>query len=537
MQHRRIIGWSAGLIAGLIAGNAIAQPEAAPPRSAEVEAPPPSNERRFDIFEYVVDGNTVLQVPDVEEAVYPFLGEQRRSEDVDKAREALEKLYQDRGYQAVQVAIPEQGVESGVIHIQVVENPVGRLRVVDAKYHLIDDIKASAPSLAEGKVVNTKDVQADIVALNQQPNVTVTPRLKAGAAPGTIDVDLEVKDQQPFHASVEVNNQHAQATSELRTVASVGYDNLWQLGHSINLSYMIAPQNPDDAQVLSGTYVAKLPGTPVTLLGYAVKSDSNVAAIAGTDVVGAGTIFGARAIVNLPGTDKFFQSVTAGIDRKDLSQNVITGGIGSSAPVLYYPGTVAYSGTWQDGDKSTHIGASVNFALPAGSSSSKFDAQRFDALRQYFYVKGDASRTQPLPYGFTAYARVMGQMSGEPLLSSEQFSAGGENTVRGYLEAERLGDYGATGTFELRTPNLGQEIYSGIKEFRLLAFVDGSILAIRDPLPGQTTAFHLAGAGIGTRFNAFDHLNAALDVAYTLIDGAVTPVGTTQLYFRVWSGF
>jgi hemolysin activation/secretion protein len=500
-------------------------------------SPMPVAGRRFDIFEYVIDGNTVLQVPEVEEAVYPFLGEQREADDVDKAREALERLYQSKGFQAVQVSIPEQGIESGIIHIQVTENPVGRLRIVDSRFHSLQALRENAPSLAEGKVLNTKDVQADIVALNQQPNVTITPQLKAGRVPGTVDVDLQVQDHPPFHASVEVNNQYGQATSELRTVASVGYDNLWQLGHSVNLSYLIAPQDPDDAKVLSGSYLARIPRTSVSLLGYAVKSDSNVAALAGTDVVGKGTIFGARAIVSLPGTDMFFQSLTLGVDRKNLTQNVITSGVPSNAPILYYPASIAYSGTWQQGEEATHIGASLNFALPAGSGSSKFDAQRFDALRQYFYVKGDASRSQPLPLDLILYGRAAGQITEDSLLSSEQLSAGGENTVRGYLEAERLGDYGALGTLELRSPNFGTDIYSGIKEWRVLAFVDGAILAIRNPLPGQLTSYRIAGAGIGTRFNAFDRVNAAFDVAYAIADGAVTQSGTTRLHFRVWSGF
>src|SRR5262245_11730121 len=101
---------------------------------------------RFDIMEYVVDGNTVLSVPDIEEAVYSYLGEMRTAADVDMARETLERAYQMRGFQTVQVVIPEQGVETGIIHLQVIENPVGRLRVVGSKFHSLADIREKAPS-------------------------------------------------------------------------------------------------------------------------------------------------------------------------------------------------------------------------------------------------------------------------------------------------------------------------------------------------------------------------------------------------------
>ena len=492
---------------------------------------------RFDIFEYVVDGNTVLDVPAIEEAVYPFLGEQRNAGDVDMARETLEKTYQMRGFQTVQVVIPEQGVESGVIHLQVVENPVGRLRVVGSKFHSLSDIRQTAPSLAEGKVTNTTEVQNDIVALNRQADLKVTPRLKAGQVPGTVDVDLEVEDKLPLHANIEINNQYNQKTEPLRVVGSVSYDNLWQEGHSISLSYQVAPQRTSDAQAYSGSYSWPVERTPFTILAYGVKSDSDVAALAGTDVVGRGTIFGFRGIVNLPGRDNFYHSFTAGIDRKNLTQNVITAGLPANSTVLYYPASLAYSATWQESDLVTKVGGSIDFALPVGSGSAKLDLQRFGALRQYIYAKFDVSHQQPLASGYSVYGRIQAQVTNDPLLSSEQMSAGGANSIRGYLEAERLGDYGVSGTIEFRTPSFGKAVSPSVDDWHFLAFLDGGALWLQQPLPGEKSSFTLGSAGIGTRFSAFESLNGAADIAVAAVDGAVTKMGATRVHFRLWSGF
>jgi hemolysin activation/secretion protein len=536
-----------GPVIGVIAGLCLCSPGAfaqTTDRDAPRAAPGGSAKNgkdaqlRFNILEYVVDGNTALPVPVIEEAVYPFLGEQKTAGDVDRAREALEHAYQSRGYQTVQVYIPQQGVESGTIHLQVVENPVGRLRVVNSAYHSLQMIKATAPSIAEGKVPNMKELRDDIIALNQQPDMRVTPRLKAGRAPGTVDVDLEVQDSLPLHGSVEVNNQNNQDTTPLRTVGTVSYDNLWQLGHSVALSYQVAPERPSDAQVFSGTYLFKIPRTPLAFLIYGVKSDSNVAALAGTLVVGKGNIVGARAIVTLPGTDTFYHSITAGIDRKDLLQNVITAGVESRAPVLYYPISIAYAATEQEKNEITQFNASLNFAVPGvGSGSLEFDPQRFDALRQYIYLKMTASRVQPLPWGMSLFGKFEGQITNDPLLSSEQFSVGGANSVRGYLEAEELGDYGALGTIELRSPSFGQDISSKIEDWHLLAFFDGAAAYIRDPLEEQQSAFHLAGAGVGMRLTALNAINAALDVAIPLTDAAETKKGDVRLHFLVSSAF
>lgn len=501
------------------------------------QAPAPVQaEQRFDILEFVVDGNTVLPQTALEEAVYPFLGEDRVAADVDKARDALERLYRERGYQTVQVSIPRQGVENKIIHLQIVENPVGRLRVVDSKYHTPSDIKQNAPSLAEGTVPNLNAVQKDIVALNQQADLKVTPRLKAGQA-GTVDVDLEVEDTLPLHASVEINNQHNQQTSALRTSATVSYDNLWQMGHSASFTYQVAPQNRDDAEVFSASYLARIPRSDWSFLAYGVKSNSQVAALSNTDVIGKGTIFGTRAILNLPGTDTFYQSLTLGLDRKDLSQKVVTAGVPADAPVLYYPLSIVYAPLWRDGDTATQASASLNFAVPGiGSDSRKFDVQRFDAQRQYFYAKGELRHTQPLPFGLQGFARLEGQIGNGALLSSEQMSAGGVNSVRGYLEAERLGDKGVQSSLELRSPLLDRFSYSLLSDWRIGAFYDSAALWQNQTLPGEHGSFGLSSAGLSTRFNVRQVLTGALDLAFPLRDGAVTKAGDPYLHFRFSAG-
>jgi hemolysin activation/secretion protein len=505
---------------------------------AAADAPDKAAARHFDILEYVVDGNTVLDVPDIEEAVYPFLGEGRTADDVDGARKALQDVYQKHGFQTVQVSIPQQGVETGIIHLQVAENPVGRLRVVDSKYHLLSEIKATAPSVAEGKVINMQDVQKDIVALNEQPDLKVTPQLKAGAAPGTVDVDLKVQDNPPLHASLEVNNQYNQDTTPLRLVGTVSYDNLWQAGHSVSLTYQVAPEDLGNAKVLSGSYLFRVPDTQISVLAYGVKSDSNVAALAGTDVIGRGNIEGLRTILTLPGDAGFFQSLTVGLDRKDLAQNVVTGGQPSNAPVLYYPVTLAYHGALTEGETQTLIDASLDFALAGlGSDSTKVDSQRYNASRQYFYARAGVTRIEPLPWGMTLFGKVDGQITADPLLSSEQFSEGGVNSVRGYLEAERLGDYGVHSTLELRSPSFADAISASINDWRVHAFFDGAGVWLRDPLAGEQSSYGLYGVGLGSRVTAFDDINAAVDIAFPLTKGATTKAGDMRVHFRVSSGF
>src|SRR5262249_59196248 len=93
-------------------------------------------------------------------------------------------------------------------------------------------IKENSPSLAEGSVRNFNEVTQDVIALNQWPERRVTPSLKAGVVPGTVDGDLTVNDTFPLHGSAELNNRYSANTDPLRVNASLSYNNLWQLGHS-----------------------------------------------------------------------------------------------------------------------------------------------------------------------------------------------------------------------------------------------------------------------------------------------------------------
>lgn len=105
---------------------------------------------------------------------------------------------------------------------------------------------------------NFTQAPAELAPVNAQPGQQVVPTLKPGSLPQTMDVTLKVNVTYPLHASVEVNNDHSADTPELRTVANVRYDNLWQAGHTISATYIVAPQDRHAAEVYALSYLAPL---------------------------------------------------------------------------------------------------------------------------------------------------------------------------------------------------------------------------------------------------------------------------------------
>lgn len=510
--------------------------------------------QRFDIDEFRVEGSEALPQIEVEGAVYPFLGPNRTEADVEKARAAIEKAYHDKGLKTVSVSVPPQNALRGFVVLKVTENKVGQLRVKGSRYFDLDKIKRTAPSLREGTLPNLdNDVKRDVVALNQWPDRRVTPTLRAGLTPGTVDVDLNVEDTYPLHGSIELNNSFSPSTTPLRTSVTLRYDNLWQLGHSASVTYQEAPLRPQDARVYSGSYVARTDLNWLNVLIYGLKSESNVATVGGANVIGPGQQIGTRAIITLPSQGELIHTLSVGADYKNFGQIINFGTPDSaiSAPVEYVPFVVSYNASFTAEGRQTNFDATFTAGLRGiGSQPDVFDNRRFNATPNFVHARLGLSHTQDGPGGMQLYVKVQGQAADQPLVSSEQYSIGGLETVRGYAESQVLGDYGFAGTVELRTPNLapyfeqklpnplGEPInFNAVNEWRFFAFADGGRTRIFDPLAEQQAQFDLASYGVGTRIKFLKYFNGMALVGVPLITQQQTLAHSPNYKFRVWGEF
>ena len=507
-------------------------------RAAFEEPPPfvdaPANDT-FLIREYRISGSSTLPRDEVDKAVYNFLGPGRTPVDVENARTALEAAYHEAGFQTVSVSIPPQSVTSGVIVLRVSEAPIGRLRVKGSRFFNIEKIKKMAPSLAEGSIPNFNDVQRDILALNQNGDLQVTPSLAPGAAPGTVDVELTVKDKFPLHGSVELNNRYSPNTTPLRLDTALRYDNLWQLGHTIGAAFQIAPQRPSDALVFSGYYIARTEAIDwASLMLQATRQNSEVSTLGGTDSLGNGEIYGGRFLFNLPSKTGFFHSASMGVDYKDFAQDLVVGDQTISSPLQYWPFSINYNASSIGKHYETGLTGGVTFSFRGTGEQEAidFDNRRYNATANFFYFRGGIDHTQNLPWDFQLLAAVQGQATANPLVDTEQFSLGGLNTVRGYLESTVVGDNAIAGTLQFQTPSLLSRLPEG-NEWRFFAFIDAGYASLNDPLPEQESTFTLWSYGFGTSIRLVGHLNGEFLIGIPQITQEPVTAGSPLFTFRI----
>lgn len=496
--------------------------------------------RRVDVNEYFVRGNTVLDARAIEEAVYPFLGPQKTLSDIEGARDALQKVYQAQGYQSVFVELPEQKVDDGIVYLHVSETKVGRVRVVGAKHYSPVEIRDEVPALQEGQVPDFARVQTQLAGLNRSAGRQVTPLVREGQRPGTMDVDLQVEDQNPWHASLGLNNDYSADTEKLRSVATLGYDNLWQLGHSISLTYFTAPQDSANAKVWSGSYSAPLSERwSLQFSGY--QSDSNIATIGGSNVLGKGHSYGVSAIYSLPAAGNWANSLSVGVDFKDFDEQMRFGSSSDQIPLKYAPLTFGYNGYRYS--ETSQLGLGLNLIVGTrsffgyGSDAEAFQYKRDAASPSFAVLKGDLNFTYTFASDWQSASKAGFQLASGPLVSNEQYSAGGATSVRGYLAAERTGDEGYLLSQELRTPSLARFLGSYVQEWRFYAFAEGAHLSLHDPLPEQEDAYSLASIGLGTRASLSKWLSGSLDWGYPLKDGPNTQKYDPRLHFSVQATF
>ena len=500
-----------------------------------------SGETSFEITAFEVNGNTILPTGKVQAAVALFIGPRKTASDVEKARDVLEKLYHDSGYPAVMVNIPEQTLKNGIVKLEVIETRIGKVKVTGNRYFTMDKILHDLPAFAPGEILYLPKVQEEVGRLNRNPDFKVDPVITPGTESGTIDAELKVEDQLPLHGYLELNNRNSHNTTALRLNAMIRYDNLWQQEHSISFQYQTSPQNLNQVEVGSFSYILPAPwNLDHQLVFYGIWSDSNTAFGEGFAVVGKGQIFGVRYVVPLPQYKLYSHNVTLGLDYKHFNQtfgfaNPVSGQI-TETPISYTPLSASYSASLPDewgGVSQFSAGVNLNFR-GINSRESEFETKRYMAEANYIYATAGIQRMQKLPQGMNLLVKLDGQIANEPLIDNEEYSAGGMENVRGYLESEAMGDNALHGTVEVSFPDPVDSSAIG-KTVHMTPFIfyDMVRLITQHALPGQMSTIELQGTGVGIRGSVTKNLEYEMDWAIALQASAQIRRNDQRVNFKV----
>lgn len=476
---------------------------------------------RFDITNYNVEGDRMLGLEKIKAILAPFIGKDKDFGTVQEALDALEGAYHKMGYTTIQVMLPEQELELGVIRLVVIETRIGSIKIEGNKYFSESNIRRSIPLLQTGVIPNMHKISSSLKTANENPVKKVGMQLESSDRDNEVNAVLKVMDEKPWKVSLMGDNTGNQSTGVWRSGVVLQHANLWDRDNVLSLQYMTSPEKADKVHILGFGYHIPLYSLRDSISLYAGYSDVDSGTIyAGTadiKVSGRGLSFGGKYNQNLARIGFYDHKLSYGADyRKYQSNTTILGTIPMDTNVVVHPVNIAYAGTFQMGGSEAAFNLSLIRNIPGGSegNSEAFRKVRGNASANYTIFRYGANFRHLLPMDLIMRLVVNGQFTNDPLVPGEQFGLGGANSVRGFQEREVSDDIGNSGSIELYSPDFLSLMKIEGGQLRLLMFYDTGQVSKVNPLPGEESYSVISSAGMGLRLTWGKNFSLLTDYGY-----------------------
>ncbi|HET9403079.1 MAG TPA: POTRA domain-containing protein [Burkholderiales bacterium] len=502
---------------------AVTEPAPPPPPPAPeppAYVPPP----RFDIKRFEIVGSSALSNEEMEQLVAPHTGQNKDFADIQRALEALEQAFRDRGYGVAQVILPEQDITRGVVQFRIVQPRVGRVVIEGNTRFDAENIRRSLPTVKEGETPNSKDIARNLQITGEHPVKQTNVLLRAGASEDQVDVAIKVTDDKPWRAFFTLDNTGTGETGYFRTGFGVQHTNLFNRDHTLTASYITSPGHVSDVTIFGLGYRMPFYDLNSSLDLIAGYSDVNSGVVQGLfNVSGSGSIFAARWNYFLHKWKDMEQKLTFGLDYRAFKNEVLVAGQPLVPDITVRPASVTYSGLYRmtAAELSFYAGAAAN--IPGGNDGDQaaFTASRPGANDDYTMLRYGMNYTRQFRNEWQTRFGFNGQYTSNALVAGEQYGIGGPDTVRGYLLREVANDKGYSGQVELYTPDLARGFgMTDAYKTRLLAFYDWGSVERNHALPGEIQRDSIASVGVGLRLTYKKSVSLRLDLAQILQETA-----------------
>lgn len=489
----------------------------------------------FAIQSFDIQGNTLLEQASIDAALAPYLGQEKNFDDIQKALEALETLYRDRGYSTVQVLLPEQELQNNRVSLLVIEKRLGQIQMEGAQHFDADNIRNSLPGLIPGNVPRLSEVSRSLRVANENPAKKVVLQLSSNPATDAVDAHLRVTDEKPWKIGATLDNTGSDATGKTRLGVLFQHANLFNRDHVMTFQYNTSPEKPERVSIYGLGYRIPLYAWGDSLDFFGAYSDVDsgtlTTGVLNLNVSGKGTVYGARYNQTLPRVGDYDHKLVYGVDYKSYENNIGFAGVPLGHDITVRPISLSYMGNWSGTDTLLSGFLSLHRNMPGGSDGDNkaFNLARAGAKADYNILRYGANGQWSIVQDWQIRANFSGQTTSDTLVPGEQFGLGGANSIRGFQEREYSDDKGYLLSAELYTPELCSRHFNG--NCRLLTFYDFGKLMRNDPLPGERGRTTLASAGFGMRLEAGRNVSLRLDLGRILDDDGAGSKGNTRLHF------
>jgi hemolysin activation/secretion protein len=392
-------------------------------------------------------------------------------------------FYQHHGYPFARAFLPAQPLETGQLHIHIVEGRYGQVRALGDPT-LARQGQRYLSALTPGAVIESASLERASLILSDLPGIQAAPVVRPGEQVGTGDLDVHLKRGPRYTGDVGVDNHGNYYSGQLRARASLNVNSPFMLGDQINLR---AIYTQDTLWMGSLGYSAPLGASGLRgNLSYTQTHYDLAHGFEGNK--GIARISSAGLSYPLLRSQARNLSLTAAVQHKNLYNSYFYGASADKYSSMTLPLGLSFDA------RDTIGGGGVTYG---GLTWTHGDLRKNDPVRKGSFDKLnlDLMRLQALPGNLTLYARVSGQWAGKNLDSSETMFLGGPSGVRAYPTGEAGGDMGWLAQIELR-------YQAGM--FSPYVFYDHGRIKVNakpEKVAMPSPDLHRSGAGVGVRVN------------------------------------
>jgi hemolysin activation/secretion protein len=413
--------------------------------SQKLEAATKEDTVKAVIKSFKFTGNTIIPTSELETIVAPYIGKELGFNALQKVVAEVSDYYASQGGLA-KVYLPKQDITGGLVSIAIVEGKLNSV-IIDNK-----EAKLSTPTAenyiysqnAKNTPIKNKELSRALMNLNDLGGLKATSSLAPGAAEGSSDLVVKLKDGAKYSADVGVDNYGSKSTGFDELSAGVNVNNISRsdLYDSLNVRGMMT----------QGVRFARLAySLPVGYYGDKIGLSQSVMTyrLVSGDINGDGS--SATTAVNW--SHPFVRSREFNINlNNELSNKTYNDQAAGSATdkrvtvlnsTLSFDKADAFLGGGQNS-------ASVAVALGKVKKEGDGFVDTNNINGNYLKYSLNMSRQQYISDTLSLQASINAQMSNKNLDGSEDLSLGGANAVRAYPTSEVSGDMGYMASVELK---------------------------------------------------------------------------------------
>lgn len=471
---------------------------------------PEAQKIKFTLHKVELSGNHVIPTSKLEAFYKDKINKEITVGDLFKMVQDITNYYRNNGYIISRAILPPQHVQGGIVKIQIIEGFIDNIHVTGHAGGAKCLVEGFGYRIRKCPPLNLAQLEHYMLLVNEVPNTQVKAVLAPSKdSPGGADLNMETSFT-PISAYFSYDNYGTRYIGPQQMTGNVTLFSAINSGDSTSVTFTKTPK-----------------GGELTFLDVnynAAFSDQGSRYILGATRVHTHPLFVLRPTQTDGFNSNYYTSfiypfirdkaqslnLTAGFNYLDSNTTTILG-------LLYNDHLrnldLGMSYNWADRWYGANMfGLNFRKGLPFMGYSSDTDqftakTSRPGGYAAYQKFAIQASRLQAIKGNVTLLMVGRGQWSFVPLLSSEQFTFGGNPLGRGYDPAELIGDRGAAGSLELRYDKSVNYI---INSLQFYTFYDiGAIwnVLVNFTSPGKVSA---SSAGLGVRFTMTKYISGNL---------------------------